>query len=253
MKKVPFLRFTISLFLISVLTQSVFAQQTRRHFQADYDAKSLRFGYFLGLTNTNFNVKFNNYFVNKDNYYSITSPPVLGLKMGGLVNFQLNDYFDFRILPTVAIYSRKLEYKYITKTDTDINLPETAPTKYVYELKEKVEVRESAWFEIPVMLKYKSERRGNVRMYVFGGIRYGVETNAVNRKKKQQFVTKTSDFSIEYGTGIEFFREYFKFAPEIHFSHGLNNLVDPVNNKNTPLQGVDRLSTHTVTLYILFE
>lgn len=244
MKNVPFLRLFFSFFLVTVLSQSVFAQQTRRHFQADYDAKSLRFGYFLGLTNNNFNVKFNNYFVNKDNYYSITSPPVLGLKMGGLANFRLNDYFDFRILPTVAITSRKLEYKYINTA-----LPDTDPNKFA----EKAEARESAWFEVPLMLKYKSERRGNVRMYVFGGLRYGVETNPNSRRNRAKFITKTSDFSVEYGTGIEFFREYFKFAPEIHFSHGLKNLVDPVNNKNTPLQGVDRLTTHSVTLFILFE
>lgn len=244
MKNAPFLRLFFSLFVVVILTQSVFAQETRRHFQADYDAKSLRFGYFLGLTNTNFNVKFNNYFVNKDNYYSITSSPVLGLKMGGLANFRLNDYFDFRVLPTVAITSRKLEYKYI-----DTTLPDTDPNKFA----EKAEARESAWFEVPLMLKYKSERRGNVRMYVFGGVRYGVETNPNSRRNRAKFITKTSDFSVEYGTGIEFFREYFKFAPEIHFSHGLKNLVDPVNNRNTPLQGVDRLTTHTVTLYILFE
>lgn len=244
MKKVPFLRFTISLFLISVLTQSVFAQQTRRHFQADYDAKTLRFGYFLGLTSTYYNVKFNNYFVNKDNYYSITSPPTFGLKMGGLANFRLNDYFDFRVLPTVSIYGRRLEYRYI-----DTVLPDSDPNKF----KENTDLRETAWFELPVMFKYKSERRGNVRMYLFGGLRYGVETNPNSRRNKSRFITKTSDFSVEYGTGIEFFREYFKFSPEIHFSHGLNNLVDPVNNRNTPLQGVDRLTTHTVTLYILFE
>lgn len=244
MKNVPFLRLFFSLFVVAILTQSVFAQQTRRRFQGDYDAKSLRFGYFLGLTNTYFNVKFNNYFVNKDNYYSITSPSVLGLKMGGLANFRLNDYFDFRVLPTVAIYGRRLEYKYI-----DTVLPDSDPNKF----KENSELRESAWFEVPIMLKYKSERRGNVRMYVFGGLRYGVETNPNSRRNRTKFSTKTSDFSIEYGTGIEFFREYFKFSPEIHFSHGLNNLVDPVNNRNTPLQGVDRLTTHTVTLYILFE
>ena len=88
MKKAPFLKFILSVFFVIVLAQSVFAQETRRHFQADYDAKSLRFGYFLGLTSTYYNVKFNNYFVNKDNYYSITSPSTFGIKMGGLANFR---------------------------------------------------------------------------------------------------------------------------------------------------------------------
>ncbi len=244
MKNALIVRVFFKILVLLMLTQNLFAQQTRRHFQADYDAKAMRFGYFLGLTNTYFNVKFNNYFVNKDNYYSITSPSTYGLKMGGLVNFRLNDYFDFRVLPTVSIYGRKLEYRFINTTlpDGDIN-----------KLGEKQELRETAWFEIPVMFKYKSERRGNVRMYIFGGMRYGVETNAVNKKKKQQFATKTNDFSIEYGTGMEVFREYFKFAPELHFSHGIRNLVDPVNARGTAIQGVDRLTTHTITLFLLFE
>jgi hypothetical protein len=244
MKNAPFVKVCFKIFVLLMLTQSVFAQNTRRHFQADYDAKAMRFGYFLGLTNTYFNAKFNNYFVNKDNYYAITSPPTYGLKMGGLVNFRLNDYFDFRVLPTVAIYGRKLEYRYI-----NTELPADDKNKFG----QKEELRETAWFEVPVMFKYKSERRGNVRMYIFGGMRYGIETNAVNRKKKQQFATKSSDFSIEYGTGIEVFREYFKFAPELHFSHGIKNLVDPVNSRGTAIQGIDRLTTHTVTLFLLFE
>ena len=244
MKNVPFVRVSFKILVLLMFTQSLSAQQSRRRFQADYDAKAMRFGYFLGLTNTYFNVKFNNYFVNKDNYYAITSPTTYGLKMGGLVNFRLNDYFDFRVLPTVAIYGRRLEYRFINTT-----LPDDDKNKFG----QREELRETAWFELPVMFKYKSERRGNVRMYVFGGMRYGIETNAVNRKKRQQFSTKTSDFSIEYGTGIEVFREYFKFAPELHFSHGLQNLVDPVNSRGTSIQGIDRLTTHTVTLFLLFE
>lgn len=244
MKNVTFVRVSFKVLVLLMLTQSLSAQQIRRHFQADYDAKAMRFGYFLGLTNTYFNVKFNNYFVNKDNYYAITSPPTYGLKMGGLVNFRLNDYFDFRVLPTVAIYGRRLEYRFINTA-----LPDNDANKFG----QKEELRETAWFELPVMFKYKSERRGNVRMYVFGGMRYGVETNAVNKRRRQQFSTKTSDFSIEYGTGIEIFREYFKFAPELHFSHGIQNLVDPVNSVGTAIQGIDRLTTHTVTLFLLFE
>ncbi len=218
----------------------LFAQYNRRHFQADYDAKTTKFGYFLGLPSTNYKVKFNSYFLNKDNYYSITSKPLFGLKMGGLVNFKLNDYFDFRVLPTVAIYERSLRYSFIngtTQKDSTYTQSKGA----------------SAWFELPIMFKYKSERRGNIRMYVFGGARLGLETNAINRRAKKLFTTKNSDLSIEYGTGIEFFREYFKFAPEIHFSHGFVNLVDPVSNFNTPLAGVGRMTSHTVTLYLIFE
>jgi hypothetical protein len=242
--KKTFLVFKGCLFLSFIVVHSLSAQQNKRLFQGDYDAKTLKFGYFIGLPYTHFNIKFNNYFINKDKVYAITSPGTMGLKMGGLANIHLNDYFDFRVLPTVAIYGRKLEYR-IAETD-----PADA-SKII--LGEKKELRETAWFELPVMLKYKSERRGNVRMYIFGGLRYAVETNAVNRRNRQQFTTKNNDFSIEYGTGIEFFREYFKFSPEIHFSHGIVNLVNPVTSTGTMIAGIDRLTTHTVTLYVSFE
>lgn len=227
-------------FILVICALAASAQQTRRHFQADYDAKNTRFGYFIGVTSTHLNLKLNNAFVNKSTTYSITSPPTLGVKMGGLVNFRVNDYYDFRILPTVAIQSRNLEYRTFDTGASEDSKPEKLG-------------RESAWFEIPMMLKYKSERRGNVRMYIFGGMRYSVETNAVNRMNKRKFTTKTSDFSIEYGTGLEFFREYFKFAPEIHFSHGLGNLIDPVVTRGTNLEGIEKMRTHNVTLFIIFE
>ena len=222
--------------IISHLT--AFSQNTKTLYQGDYDAKKIKFGYFIGIPTTHFNLEYNNTFVyNKDttSAYSITSPNTTGLKMGGVMNVRINDYFDFRILPTVAIYGRKLDFKY-TNTASDVST-----------------LRETAWFEVPVMIKYKSERRGNTRMYVFAGMSFAAETNAVNRKGKQQFSTTSTDFRIDYGVGIEFFKEYFKFAPELHFSHGIVNLVDPVFNKNSPLAGIASLTTHTVTVYFLFE
>jgi hypothetical protein len=225
------------LLIISTLTAN--AQLNKPIYQGDYDAKKIKFGYFIGLPSTHFNLEFNNYYVQKDPAYSVTSPNTMGLKMGGLMNIQINDYFDFRFQPTVAIYGRRMEFKYAGKTPPDGFQEST--------------LRETAWFEVPVMLKFKSERRGNIRMYMFAGLCYGIETNAVNRKNAKQFSTTSSDFSIQYGVGMEFFKEYFKFAPELHFSHGLSNLTDPVFNSKNNLAGLSSMTTHTVTLYFLFE
>jgi len=233
----------VCLLMAMVTSHALHAQMNKRIYQADYDSKPIKFGYFVGIPYTHLNVKFNSHFVNQSNYIAITSPATIGLKLGGLANVYINDYFDFRILPTVALYNRKLDYRYLDPLEPD-------PDK---RLKEISEERQSAWFELPIMLKYKSDRRGNVRMYIFGGLRYALETNPIKRSNSRQFNAKTSDLSIEYGTGLEIFREYFKFAPELHFSHGLSNLVNPASSTGTALQGVDRLTTHTVTLYFLFE
>jgi hypothetical protein len=209
--------------------------------QSDYDTKLVRFGYFIGIATSNYRIKHSQLFLTSSNpdVFSITSPINYGLKIGGLINFNKGERFDIRILPTVAIYSRKL---------------------WINEDPEIIPSREQAWFEIPVLFKYKSLRRNNMRMNVFVGLRPGFETNAVNLAKKSSLTRnarlRTADFSFEYGAGMELFRQFFKLAPEIHFSHGLKNMIKPASETSTslnPIDLLDRLNTHTVTFYIMFE
>ena len=229
----------IVIFIGLVLTTTSLLAQNGLKFQPDYDAKKIHFGYFLGMTNTNYIVKFNNSYlasVNGGKVYAISSPSSTGIKAGALINVYINDYFDFRLAPlSIAIYSRKLlENDSIAHNQED-----------------------KAWFEIPMQIKYKSERRHNSRMFVFAGMKYGFETNVVNKRnnltKVNNFSTKTSDFSVEYGMGLELFREYFKVTPELHFSHGIRNMVSPGSNRASFLSYVDKLKTHSVTLYIVFQ
>lgn len=229
----------IILFTLFLICTNISFGQIRIKYQPNYDNKKVHFGYFLGLANTHYNVKFNNSYladVNNSKVYAISSPTSTGIKAGGLVNVYINDYLDFRFSPlSVAIYSRKLlENDSIAHNQED-----------------------KAWFEIPVQLKYKSERRHNSRMFVFAGLKYGFETNVVNKRNSNtlvnNFTTKTSDFSVEYGMGLELFREYFKVTPELHFSHGMKNMINPGGNRSSFLSYVDKLKTHSVTLYIVFQ
>lgn len=229
---------TIVLFAGIFISLGGFAQ-TQIKYQADYDAKKIRFGYFLGLANTHYKIKFNQSYlasVNNSNVYAITSPSSTGIKAGAIVNVYINEYFDFRFSPlSISIYARKLlENDSIAHNQVD-----------------------KAWFEIPVQLKYKSERRNNSRMFVFAGLKYGFETNVVNKKggiaRANSFPTKTSDLSIDYGFGLELFREYFKVTPEVHFSHGMKNIINRADANTTFLKYVDRLNTHAVTFYIVFQ
>ena len=154
------------------------------------------------------------------------------------MNARLDEQWDFRILPTVAIYSRAIDVVQASTT-------------------ERYQNEDKAWFELPVYFKYKSNRRENIRMYFLGGFRFGTETNAVNfngrRNALNQFVIRKSDFALEYGFGLELFQKYFKLTPEIVFSHGLPNLVQPGISANTPLGSIQRISTHGVTLHLIFE
>lgn len=226
----------IVLLLLSVSISETLAQNTglkRKHLEY-YDDKPLHYGISFGIPFTRYNIKHNNDYLTKDSAYVIESPTQSAFRFGFIVNAFLNDRFDLRTTPSASLYNRQVKYSY-----------PASPAKY--------EKRESTWIEIPLMLKYKSVRRGNSRMYMIAGATLGIETN-VKRSRggtAGRLDTKSSDFSIDYGVGYEQFFEYFKFAPELRFSHGLSNVFLP--NKNGLGTGIDRLTTHTVTLYLNFE
>ena len=205
----------------------------RKHLE-HYDDKTIHYGFFFAAPVTRFSVGYSPAFVSTDSAYRIYSPNKASFRVGFTVNAYLNDRFDLRLTPAVSLFSREVQYDYPGGTS-------------------KTEVRESTWVDFPLLLKYKSERRNNSRMYLLAGGAFSIETN-VRRKELQgasRLSTGNMDFAVEYGIGFEQFFEFFKFAPELRFSHGLVNLYRPTNNAAGI--GINRLTTHTVTLYLNFE
>ncbi len=210
--------------------------------QPNYDAKPLRFGYYIGFGATHYDVKFRPSFVNNTQVFSLTSPTTTAIRAGAMINYFIDDFFDIRFSPlNITVQKRNLVY--VTG----------APGAHV--TKEETQV-DKAWLEIPFHVKYKSERRDNTRMYVFGGARWAFETNTIGRKGSSTNVInaslRTNDLMLEYGMGLEIFRAYFKVTPELHFSHGLFDMTR--KNNNLPfLNDVKSLKTHSVSLLILFQ
>jgi len=153
--------------------------------------------------------------------------------VGFIVNFKMWDYFNLRILPGVSFYDRGILYTFKSGRTEIQNI-------------------ESAFIEIPVLLKYKSERRGNVRMYILGGFKYGIEAGAKYKERSEdQLRLYNQNYSIEYGLGIDLYYPMFRFSPELRFSHGINNMILP--DPNIYSKSIQSLYTHTVTLYLNFQ
>ncbi|TLV00150.1 type IX secretion/gliding motility protein PorT/SprT [Dyadobacter luticola] len=206
----------------------------RKHLEY-YDDKPIHYGILFAVPFTRFNIKHSNDFIPKDSAYVIQSPTSAAFRMGFIVNAFLTDHFDLRTTPSVSLYDRNVKFNYPNGT-------------------EKTEKRESTWIEIPIMLKYKSLRRVNSRMYMLAGATLGLETN-VKRSRggsgSGRLDTKSSDVSLDFGVGYEQFFEFFKFSPELRFSQGLTNMYQPT--KNSTGVGIQKMTTHTVTLYLNFE
>lgn len=225
----------IGILFLCVFSQEVEAQgqgYVRRHLEY-YDDKPIHYGILFAVPMTRYNIRHSDSFATTDSAYLIQSPLKGAFRMGFTINAYLNERFDIRTTPSVSLYEREVKYSYPNSPD-------------------KTDKRESTWLEIPLLVKYKSKRRVNTRMYMIAGVTMGIETNVKRSRggagSTGRLDTQTSDFTLDYGVGYERFFEFFKFAPELRFSHGLKNVFQGSANS-----GINRLTTHTVTLYLNFE
>ncbi len=203
----------------------------RRHLEF-YDDKPLHFGFLFALPVARYSPRFDAGYTN-DSTLALSSPAKTAFRMGFTINHALSRHFDIRTTPSVSLYGRELVY----------NGPAS----------EKRKIRESTWIEIPLLLKYKSVRRNNSRMYLLAGTTIAIETNVKNKVRfgEEQLNTKKADLTLDYGVGFEQFFEFFKFTPELRFSHGLVNMIETFGPQTTP--GIRRLTTNTISIYLNFE
>jgi hypothetical protein len=118
---------------------------------------------------------------------------------------------------------------------------------------QRVEVEESTVVEIPFLVKYKSARRKNTRMYLIGGITPGYEASGTSDLEENADLLQIERFNLsaEFGFGLDLYYPLFKFSPEIRFSKGLLNLLS--DKPNDLSAGLDALKTNVISLYFHFQ
>lgn len=202
-----------------------------------YDERKLSYGFLIGLHSTAYQIKYADRFVTPDldTVYSIEPEWSPGFSLGFIINYRMTDLLDFRVTPKVAFYEHTLRYRYTDETPSEEKLVETTMV------------------ELPLLLKYKSERRGNIRMYMIGGAKPALEASGkkqVENRSNNLGVTGMN-LSLEAGFGFDLYYPLFKFSPELRFSRGIVNILE--NTTNIYGQPLNRVNTNTITLYLLFQ
>jgi len=220
-----------------LLFGSSFAQSDSDQFNPRYDErKVITYGFSLGFQSTAYQLKYSDFFVTPamDSVHSILPKKRPGFKLGFIVNFKLAQFLDVRLTPTVAFAEYILEYNFVGGGQF-------------------VELVESTGVEFPVLFKYKSQRRNNLRMYIIGGITPIIE--AAGRSSLEEDLTRLQiekfNVNLEIGFGLDMYYPLFKFSPEVRFAYGLVNILSPIENDKSA--GIDELRTKTLSFYFHFQ
>ncbi|MFM8914630.1 MAG: outer membrane beta-barrel protein, partial [Flammeovirgaceae bacterium] len=207
-----------------------------RQHNPNYDERKFSYGFSIGLHTSSYQLNYSDKFVSKayDTVSSIQPQFLPGFSLGFLVNYRINDLLDLRVMPKAGFYSHRLTY-YFTNRTTQYQLVETTLV------------------EFPILLKFKSVRRGNVRMYMVGGITPAFELSGKNDigNATGTIPILRRNVSLEAGMGFDFYFPMFKFSPEIRFSRGIVNMLG--DDSNFYKDPISRLNTSTIAVYLIFQ
>jgi len=174
-----------------------------------------------------------------DSLNSITSNKLPGFAIGFITRYRLTEHLEARVTPGLVFADRDLSYTYLT--------PSEDVSKQV----------QTTTVDFPLELKLKSDRVGNFRAYILGGIKYSVavgkgNTDAADTNPLDQLVKNSGGFgSYEAGLGCDIYFEFFKLSPEIKLSNSLGNVLVP---QDQPFSSpISKLSLHTLMFSLLFE
>ena len=206
-----------------------------------YDRQRFHFGFMIGLNNFDFSIRSKPDLAEYDSLMKIESKGLTGFNLGIVTNMRLGEYFDLRFIPGLAFGDRQLNYyvRYFDGTEFYTN-------KYV----------ESVYLDFPLMVKFKSSRMHNVRVYVVGGAQYSRDLISNARKQAsnpREVYVKIfpNDFQAQVGFGFDFYMTYFKFSTEFKMSFGMKNLLK--TEPNMYATSVTSLKSRLVQISFLFE
>lgn len=192
-----------------------------------FDKKKFHFGFSLGMNSMNFLVQKN--LLAQDSLISLSNKSTSGFNIGIVSEYHFTPLLGIRFLPTLAFGARNLIYQ---KKATPFNI-------------ETIKEVESTYLQFPILLKYRSKRNNNFAAYIVGGANYTIDfaskADVDNTVPPDQQVIKTNKnlFFAEFGFGLDFFAEYFKFSPEIKLQYSLQDQLIKENTQwDTPLNSL---------------
>lgn len=260
---------TLIILILSIPTvdaQVIHGQRDRIENLPNFDKRTLRFGFYLGMNNNSYKISYYdqsgsdgsspvNPIPNSDMFVSVDAS--LGFNLGFVIDYRLHQNISLRFEPGLMSNTKTLTFfnPNINTFDPD-GLPIYTGTNIL------LRDVSSTYLHLPLLLKFSTNRYKNVRPYIIGGASYdyNFSSNETNSKDNYdaEFRMKSSNFMYEMGIGMEFYFYYFKFSPSIRGIFAINNEIVPDSSNKAPYSSpwtgpIDYFGTRGIYLNLTFQ
>jgi hypothetical protein len=182
-------------------------------YRPNHDDLVYYFGLTLGYNTSTLHLSKSSNFLQSDSIMIAEPKSSGGIAMGLLATARLSDHFQVRVNPQLIIGGSKyIAFKLgATKAGESSTQNQVLPSTLV---------------SMPLQLKFNSDRIGNFRTYLVGGIKYDIDlsSNSSARNVEDMIKLKRYDFGFELGLGFNFYLPFVTISPEIKISNGLSDL-----------------------------
>ncbi|MFN3999920.1 porin family protein [Algoriphagus sp.] len=224
---------------------------------AGSDDKFISYGFFLAGHTATYQIKYSEAFFDPTNtannrIYSIFPKYTPGFSLGFIGILRFHDQVNLLFTPKISFYEYRTDINYFDPQTTNVpGNDNTTGNNLGYRTEELV--NEATMVELPLLFKYRSQRFNNTRMYFIGGGSYQFRTKSQDEANLDPIVTRGQDFTVEMGMGFEIYFKFFKFAPEIRFSHGLNNIYYAEKTPAEIRDAISSIKRKGITIYLNFQ
>ncbi|MEE9438520.1 MAG: outer membrane beta-barrel protein [Saprospiraceae bacterium] len=199
-----------------------------------FQKKGYYFGLSLGANKSGYVINQSKFFIGNDEIRIAEPVAGIGFNLNMIANIKLGDNFDFRFLPGFSFSERQLEFTQVKTETVEINRAEPV------------------FFELPLIIRYKSQPYKDKRVFMLAGLKYGYDVAGNSDAKKSILRFSPHDFQWEVGLGMQFFYPYFIFSPEIKFSRGItNNLI--YDNTLNEAKVLENIFSQVISISFNFE
>ncbi len=221
-----------------------------------FDEKRIHFGFIIGFNTMNFNIQHSSARTAENDdvaMYAEVLDLTPGINLGIVSSLRLRKNLNLRVLPGISFGQRNLTYIYNDKNPETVNDNPNHNSTSSVDMADPLQIK-STYIEMPIMLKYGSDRMHNFKPYIVAGInpRFDLAKN-----KQDRMLLKNMDLYYEVGVGFDSYLNYFRLSTEFKISIGTMDILDHNGTGEIEdlkyTQAIDKLTSRIFVLSFYFE